>query len=277
MINDLTPNLGLPLPHKDNLLEVDVERLRNAFSALDTAIGSLVNQTQLSAALTDLVGAAPEALNQLQEFAEALNNDPDFAGTIATQLGTISSAIDLIEGAVSDLQTALADKSNVGHGHAMSQISGLDAALAGKAAATHTHPIGQVVGLADEIASLTGQIASKAAAASPTLSGQVLIAGSFRQNVFDMEANDINCAASNYFRKTVTANTTLTLSNVPDAVYSFTLRLTLVAGTVTMFPNVIWPDDEAPDLAVGKTHLLMFAKEPGSATWRASALPGYSS
>ena len=41
MINDRTPNLSLPLPHRDNDLTVDVERLRQALNAIDAKFGSL--------------------------------------------------------------------------------------------------------------------------------------------------------------------------------------------------------------------------------------------
>ncbi|MDM3884683.1 hypothetical protein QSV36_03600 [Pseudomonas sp. BCRC 81390] len=46
----------------------------------------VVTPAQLDARLNDLIGAAPEALNQLEEFARALNNDPDFAKTMLTKL-----------------------------------------------------------------------------------------------------------------------------------------------------------------------------------------------
>lgn len=42
-----------------------------------------------------VIGAAPEALDTLQEIADALNNDPDFAGTITNEL---SKKIDKVSG-----------------------------------------------------------------------------------------------------------------------------------------------------------------------------------
>lgn len=44
-----------------------------------------------------VVGAAPTALNTLVELAAALDDDPDFAGTVTTQLGTLDSRIDALE------------------------------------------------------------------------------------------------------------------------------------------------------------------------------------
>jgi hypothetical protein len=43
-------------------------------------------KTETDARIQDVIAAAPEALDTLQEIAEALNNDPDFAGTMTTQL-----------------------------------------------------------------------------------------------------------------------------------------------------------------------------------------------
>jgi hypothetical protein len=48
MIDDRTQYLSLPLPHKDNLLEDDVLRLREAFSALDE--DALAKNGQIAAA-----------------------------------------------------------------------------------------------------------------------------------------------------------------------------------------------------------------------------------
>ncbi len=42
MIEDETDRLRLPLPHKDNFLSGDVERLREAFEKLDVAVGERV-------------------------------------------------------------------------------------------------------------------------------------------------------------------------------------------------------------------------------------------
>ncbi|MBT2293252.1 hypothetical protein J7E73_29990 [Paenibacillus albidus] len=43
-------------------------------------------KTETDARIQSVVAAAPEALDTLKEIADALNNDPDFAGTMTTQL-----------------------------------------------------------------------------------------------------------------------------------------------------------------------------------------------
>ena len=49
--------------------------------------------SQVEAKIKTVVGTAPEALDTLKEIADSLNNDPDFAGTITTQLaGKVNTA-----------------------------------------------------------------------------------------------------------------------------------------------------------------------------------------
>jgi uncharacterized phage infection (PIP) family protein YhgE len=50
--------------------------------------------------IQNVVGAAPDALNTLQEIADALGNDENFAGTITTQLGGLDSRVTQLESAV---------------------------------------------------------------------------------------------------------------------------------------------------------------------------------
>lgn len=63
-------------------MQVSVPGLASKADALDT-----VTPAQLEARLHEIIGAAPEALNQLEEFARALGEDPDFANTMLTKLG----------------------------------------------------------------------------------------------------------------------------------------------------------------------------------------------
>ena len=65
MINDRTPNLSLPLPHRDNDLTVDVERLRQALNAIDAKFGSL----------DVLLQSDDTTLDQLQELVNAIKTN----------------------------------------------------------------------------------------------------------------------------------------------------------------------------------------------------------
>ena len=46
--------------------------------------------------VNNVVGAAPEALNTLKEIADALNNDPDFAASMTTELAKKVNTTDLV-------------------------------------------------------------------------------------------------------------------------------------------------------------------------------------
>lgn len=112
--------------------------------------------------------------------------------------------------------------------------------------------------------------------ASPTFTGAPYVNGSYRGNVVAVGALDIDCSAGNYFTKTINANSTFTVSNVPSSrSYAFTLELTHTSGTVTWFSGVAWPGGTAPTLTTGKVHLFMFVTDDGGTTWRASSLINY--
>jgi hypothetical protein len=112
--------------------------------------------------------------------------------------------------------------------------------------------------------------------ASPTFTGQPYVNGSYRGNITAVTALDIDCSLGNLFTKTINANSTFTVSNVPASrSYTFTLELTHTSGTITWFSGVIWPGGTAPTLTTGKVHLFMFFTDDGGTTWRASSLINY--
>lgn len=100
--------------------------------------------------------------------------------------------------------------------------------------------------------------------------------GAQSANIVSVGALDINCAAGNYFIKTINGASTFTVSNVPSSrVYSFTLELTHTSGAVTWFSGIEWPGGTAPTLTTGKTHLFMFITDDGGARWRAASQVNY--
>jgi hypothetical protein len=102
------------------------------------------------------------------------------------------------------------------------------------------------------------------------------VSGPQAANVTAVAALDINCSLGNFFTKTINANSTFTVSNVPASrSYSFTLELTHTSGTVTWFTGVTWPNSTAPTLTTGKVHLFMFVTDDGGTTWRGSSLINY--
>lgn len=94
--------------------------------------------------------------------------------------------------------------------------------------------------------------------------------------VVAMAANNMDLSLGDYFSKTITANTTLTVSNVPAAPVRTALivRLTVTSGVITLPAGWMPVGGVVPAFAVGKTHLL-FAVTEGDGTWRYSALLGF--
>ena len=102
------------------------------------------------------------------------------------------------------------------------------------------------------------------------------LAGTYAQTVVAVSALAIDCSTGNYFTKTISSNSTFTVSNVPASrAYAFTLELTHTSGAVTWFSGVEWPGGIAPTLTTGKTHLFLFVTQNGGTRWRASSLINY--
>lgn len=98
------------LPHKQNPEGSDqllVQDEQSNYSTLDELKNYIVDgyateesvTQEVNTAIANLIGTAPESLDTLQELAEALNNDDDFAVTVTNKLGEHDTAI-------SNLQTA---------------------------------------------------------------------------------------------------------------------------------------------------------------------------
>lgn len=83
-------------------------------------------------------------------------------------------------------------------------------------------------------------------------------------------ANNIDTALGNYFTKTITANTTFTVTNTPTTgiVGSFILDLTNGgAFTITWWAGVKWASATAPTLTASGRDCLGFFTHDGGATW----------
>lgn len=137
-------------------------------------------------------------------------------------------------------------------------------------AATMAGPTGTIVGTTDT------QTLTNKTLTSPELTTAPYVNGSYRGNIVAVGALDIDCSAGNYFIKTISANSTFTVSNVPSSrSYGLTLELTHTSGTITWFSDVEWPKATPPTLTTGKTHLFMFVTDDGGTRWRGAALVDY--
>jgi hypothetical protein len=102
------------------------------------------------------------------------------------------------------------------------------------------------------------------------------LSGNYSQNITAVSALDLDLSTSNFFTKTINANSTFTVSNTPAGrAFSFTLELTHTSGTITWFSGVEWPGGTAPTLSTGKTHLFMFVTDDGGTRWRGASLINY--
>lgn len=90
-----------------------------------------------------------------------------------------------------------------------------------------------------------------------------------------MAANAIDLAQGNFFSKTISGATTLTVSNVPASgdVVSFIMELTNGgAGTITWPAGTKWAGGAAPALTASGIDVLGFYTRDGGTTWRAMLL-----
>ena len=119
-------------------------------------------------------------------------------------------------------------------------------------------------------------VATAATCTGITTFHDLSVAGAYTEDVHAIAAEDINCADGNYFTKTIAGVSTFTFSNPPaNKAYAFTLELTHTSGSANWPATVKWPNDSAPSLTAGKTHLFMFVTDDSGSRWRGSSLVNY--
>lgn len=95
-------------------------------------------------------------------------------------------------------------------------------------------------------------VVNKAPKASPEFTGDVYMNGRTRSRVEAVGAGTtIDCSLANYFTKTMSANWTPTLSNVPAGAFGFVIEMTWSAGALTLPAGWEWAGNEAPILEAG--------------------------
>lgn len=106
------------LPHKQNPEGSDqllIQDEQSNYSTLDELKNYIVDgyateesvTQEVNTAIANLIGTAPESLDTLQELAEALNNDDDFAATVTNKLGEHDTAISNLQNADTELSNRI--------------------------------------------------------------------------------------------------------------------------------------------------------------------------
>lgn len=111
---ELQDNINLKASQSDleaymNATDTKVSELEEKIGNVPTKVSELENdlgfqneaqvdgkiKEAIDARIQEVVAAAPEALDTLKELADALGNDPDFAGTVTTELAKKANSIDV--------------------------------------------------------------------------------------------------------------------------------------------------------------------------------------
>lgn len=117
-INGITTNLDNHVNNADIHTPIaDIEGM------IDTAVGSLNYATPdyVDTKVSGLVNSAPETLDTLKELSDALGSDPNFATTVANQIGTKADKDSVYTKGETD--TLLESKASSVHNHVVSDIT----------------------------------------------------------------------------------------------------------------------------------------------------------
>lgn len=117
---------------------------------------------------------------------------------------------------------------------------------------------------------LDGYLSSSDASSTYLALAGGALTGGLREAKVAMAASDIDCTTGNYFSKTISGTTTLTVSNVPTTgtVAAFVLDLTNGgSATVNWWSNVKWASGTAPTLTASGRDALGFFTYDGGTTW----------
>lgn len=103
---ELQDNINLKASQSDleaymSATDTKVSELEEKIGNVPTKVSEFENDanyqsaSQVDTRIQEVVAAAPEALDTLKELADALGNDPDFAGTVTTELAKKANSIDV--------------------------------------------------------------------------------------------------------------------------------------------------------------------------------------
>ena len=101
------------------------------------------------------------------------------------------------------------------------------------------------------------------------------VTGQYKGSVTAISLLDIDCSQGNYFTKTISGNSTFTFSNVPSGAYGMIVEIENTSGTISWPSAVKRPNDTAPTLDTGKTHVFVFITDDSGSRWRGMSAVNY--
>lgn len=149
-------------------------------------------------------------------------------------------------------------------------------AAAASAASIAGGPVASVNGMTGIVTLTRGDLEAAASGANTDITslGAVTLTA-VKETRVTMAANDINLATGNYFTKTISGATTLTVSNVPATGTAAAFILDLTNGgsaTITLWAGVKWVGGTVPALTAAGRDVLGFFTHDGGTTWTALLL-----
>lgn len=178
-----------------------------------------------------------------------------WAVMVAQFVTSVGASFLTVANNLSDLASASAARANLGLGTA--------AQLASSALFQVANNLSEVANAATARTNI-----GAAASASPTITGGMTFAGSTKQNVQAVAALDLDLTLTEFFTKSISADSTFTFSNAVAAkAAAFIVDLTITSAAVPTWPaTVIWAGGNEPTFGNGR-HLVGFITTDGGTTW----------
>src|SRR3546814_10885646 len=88
----------------------------------------------------------------------------------------------------------------------------------------------------------------------------------------DLRSNTLDCATSNWCRKTIIGATTLSVSNVPSGFYTCVLIVAAAGANLTLWSGIEWAGGVQPLFSPTDTDVIGLTTTDGGTTWTAQML-----